>query len=58
MLALAASVPFWYSAILIFVWDRDMGVRQNTFTSWVLVWGMWPAFGLFEGVYCFVRLLE
>ena len=52
------AVPFWYSAILIFIWDRDMGFRQNTLGYWVVVWGMWPAFGVFEGVYCFVRLLE
>jgi hypothetical protein len=58
LLALAASVPFLYSAILIFIWDRDLGFRQNTFSYWVFVWGMWPAFGALEGVYCFVRLLE
>lgn len=58
LLALMASVPFWYSAILIYIWDRDMGFRKNTFTYWVFVWGMFPAFGLLEGVYCFLRLLE
>jgi hypothetical protein len=58
LLALAASVPFWYTAITIFVWDRDLGFRDNTFTYWVVVWGMWPAFGVLEGVYCFVRLVE
>jgi hypothetical protein len=58
LLALAASVPFWYSAILIFVWDRDLGFRQKTFTYWVFIWGMWPVFGVLEGVYCFVRLIE
>ncbi len=58
LLALAASVPFWYTAIPIYIWDRDMGFRQNTFTYWVVVWGMWPAFGILEGAYCLVRLLE
>jgi hypothetical protein len=58
LLALAASVPFWYSAILIYVWDRDLGFRKNTFNYWVIVWGMWPVFGVLEGVYCFVRLME
>jgi len=58
LLALMASVPFWYSAILIFVWDRDLGFRQNTVFYWAIVWGMFPAFGVLEGVYCFVRLLE
>ncbi len=58
LLALAASVPFWYTAITIFVWDRAMGFRRNTFTYWVIGWGIWPAFGVLEGVYCFLRLLE
>ncbi len=56
LLALIASVPFWYSAIPIFIWDRDMGFRQRTFTYWVFVWGMFPAFGILEMAYCFVRL--
>lgn len=58
LLALAASVPFWYTAITIYVWDRDLGFRQNTFTYWLFIWGMFPAFGVLAGVYCFVRLLE
>lgn len=57
LLALMASVPFWYTAIPIFIWDRDMGFRQNTFVYWVIVWGMFPAYGVVAGVYCFVRLL-
>ena len=57
LLALVASVPFWYSAILIFVWDRDLGFRNPTVNYWV-VWGIWPVFGILEGVYCVVRLLE
>lgn len=58
LLALAASVPFWYASIAIFIWDRDLGFRKNTFSYWVIVWGMWPAFGVVEGLYAFVRLLE
>ena len=57
LLALIGAVPFWYTAIPIFIWDRDMGFRQNTFTYWVIVWGIWPAFGLLESIYCFIRLL-
>jgi hypothetical protein len=58
LLALVASVPFWYTAIPIFIWDRDLGFRRNSFIYWVVIWGMFPAFGIVEGVYCFVRLLE
>jgi len=57
LLALIGSAPFWYTAITIFIWDRDMGLRKNTFTYWVIVWGMWPAFGVAEGIYCVMRLL-
>ena len=57
LLALVASVPFWYTAIPIFIWDRDLGYRKSTFTYWVFVWGMFPAFGVVEMVYCFVRLM-
>jgi hypothetical protein len=57
LLALIASVPFWYSAIPIFIWDRDMGYRKNTFFYWVFVWGMFPVFGLIEMVYCFARFV-
>jgi len=58
LLALVASVPFWYTAISFFIWDRDLGFRENTFTYWVFIWGMFPVFGVLEGIYCFVRLLE
>ena len=58
LLALIGSVPFWYSAIPIFIWDRDMGFRKNTVTYWVFVWGMFPAFGVLEMVYCVVRLMD
>lgn len=57
LLALMASVPFWYTAILVFVWDRDLNFRRNTFSYWVLVWGIFPVFGLLEGAYCLGRLL-
>lgn len=57
LLGLIASVPFWYSAITIFVWDRDLRFRRNTLGYWVVVWGMFPAFGIVEMSYCFVRLL-
>ena len=58
LVALMASVPFWYTAVPIFIWDRDMGFRKNTVTYWVVVWGMFPAFGIIAGLYSFVRLLE
>jgi hypothetical protein len=57
LVALVASVPFWYTAIPIFIWDRDLGFRQNTFTYWVFVWAIFPVFGVLEGAYCLVRLL-
>jgi len=57
LLALIASVPFWYTAIPIFVWDRDLGIRRNTVTYWVVIWGMFPAFGLLEGIYVFTQLV-
>lgn len=57
LLALVASVPFWYSAVFFYLWDRDLRIRRPTFEYWVITWGMWPAFGLLEGAYCFVRLL-
>ena len=57
LLALIASVPFWYTAIPLFIWDRDLGFRERTFTYWVFVWGMFPAFGILETAYCLIRLL-
>ena len=56
LLGLVASVPFWYTAIWFYIWDRDLGFREPTIGYWVIVWGMFPAFGLLEMVYCFVRL--
>jgi formate-dependent nitrite reductase membrane component NrfD len=58
LLALVSSVPFWYTAIPIFIWDRDLGFRENTVMYWVVIWGMFPAYGVFAGIYCFVRLLD
>ena len=55
--ALAASVPYLYTAIQFFIWDRDLGFRENTLYYWVVVWGMWPAFGLIQGAYVLWRLL-
>jgi hypothetical protein len=57
LLALAAAVPWVYTAIPIFIWDRDLGFRQPTLNYWVVIWGMWPAFGLLQGVYALTRLL-
>lgn len=58
LLGLVAAVPFVYTAVPIFVWDRDMAFRENTVRYWVVIWGMWPTFGIIQGVYCFVRLLD
>ena len=57
LLALIASVPFWYTAFSFFVWDRELGFRKPTLTYWLVVWGMFPAYGILEGVYAFVRLV-
>lgn len=57
LLALAASVPYIYTAISIFIWDRDLGIRQPTLYYWVVVWAMWPAFGVIQGLYVLWRLL-
>jgi len=56
LLGLVGSVPFIYTAIQIYIWDRDMGYRENTFTYWVFIWGMFPVFGIFQLIYCFVRI--
>ena len=57
LLALAASAPWVYATVPIFVWDRDLGFRGRGFTYWVAIWAMWPAFGLLQGVYVLARLL-
>jgi hypothetical protein len=54
LLALAASVPYVYTAVPLFIWDRDMGFRKG---YWVVTWGIWPVFGALQGAYAFVRLL-
>ena len=56
VVALVASVPFWYTAIPIFIWDRDLGFRKNTLSYWLIIWGMWPAYGIGAGLYCALRL--
>ena len=58
LLALMASVPLWYTAVYFYLWDCDLCCRQPTFTYWVIIWGMWPVFGIVESVYCFTRLIE
>ncbi|MGA7759850.1 MAG: hypothetical protein WCA57_18570 [Ilumatobacteraceae bacterium] len=58
LLALMASVPFWYTAVFFYFWDRDLGFRRNTAGYWIVTWGMWPVFGVVESAYCFVRLTE
>ena len=58
LLALMASVPFWYTAVFFYFWDRDLGFRRNTVAYRMFTRGMWPVFGVVEGVYCFVRLIE
>ncbi|MHC4777170.1 MAG: hypothetical protein ACYTFG_01195 [Planctomycetota bacterium] len=58
LLALMGSIPFVYTGITIFIWDRDLGFRKNTFTYWVIVWAMFPAFGILEACYCFIRLMN
>ncbi len=57
LLALMGAVPFLYTAITIYIWDRDLDFRKNTISYWVLVWGIFPAFGSIELAYCLVRLL-
>ncbi len=55
LLALVGSVPFWYSAVPLFVWDRDLGFRGR---HWFVTWSMFPLYGVIAGGYCFVRLLQ
>ena len=58
LLALIGSVPFWYTAITIFVWDKALAIQKPTFNYWVIIWGIWPVFGVIEMIFCFVRLIE
>ena len=57
LLALVASLPYVYTAVMFFIWDRDLGFRQDTLYYWIVIWGMWPVFGMAQGIYAFVRLL-
>jgi hypothetical protein len=57
LLALVASVPYVYTAITIYIWDRDLGFRKNTISYWVIIWAMWPLFGLIQGTYIIFRLV-
>ena len=36
LVALVASVPFVYTAVHFFVWDRDLGFRKPTISYWVV----------------------
>ena len=58
LLALMASITFIYTGIQFYIWDRDLGFRENTVTYWVIIWGMWPVFGAVEAVYCLLRLMS
>lgn len=58
LLALAASVPYVYTAVQFFIWDRDLGFRKNTLGYWIVIWAMWPAFGVLQGLYTFLRLVD
>ena len=58
LIALVGSVPFWYSSIPFFIWDREMGFRKKGFNYWFFTWGMFPLFGVVETLYCLVRLLN
>jgi hypothetical protein len=57
LLGLVGSIPFIYAAFLIYIWDRDLGFRRQTLFYWIIVWGMFPAFGVVELLYCLTRLL-
>ena len=57
LLALMASVPHWYSAVLLFIWDRDLGFRKNTVSYW-FTFAMFPVYGVVAGLYCLARLLD
>jgi hypothetical protein len=57
LLALGASAPYVYTAITIYIWDRNLGFRKNTVGYWVIIWGMWPVFGLIQGTYNLLRLV-
>ncbi len=56
LLALMGSVPFVYTGITLYIWDRDMEYRRPTVEYWV-VWAIFPAYGIVEAVYCLARLI-
>ena len=56
LLGLAASVPYWYSAVPLLIWDRHLGFTKNTAQYW-FSWGMFPVYGIVLGLYCLLRLL-
>ncbi len=37
---------------------KTLGRGGLLWGNWIVMWGMWPVFGVVEGVYCFVRLVE
>ncbi len=55
LLALIAAAPWVYSAVPLFIWDRDLGFRGR---YWLVTWGIWPAFGLLQAAYVLTRLLD
>jgi hypothetical protein len=57
VLGVAASVPFIYTAVNYYIWDRDLGFRKDGLSYWVVTWSMWPVFGVIQGVYAFGRLV-
>jgi len=57
LLGLFASIPYVYTAVTNFIWDRDLGFRENSITYWAIVWAIWPTFGAVQAGYCFARLL-
>ena len=56
ILALAASIPYLYTAFTNWIWDRDLGFRENTLYYWIIVWAIWPTYGLIQAVYSLLRL--
>ena len=56
LLALMASVPYWYSAIPILTWDRRLGYADANLWYW-LKWAVFPVYGLAASAYCFARLI-
>ncbi|MDC1142132.1 hypothetical protein OAU50_03500 [Planctomycetota bacterium] len=54
--AMGSAVPFIYTGITLFVWDREMGIRESTTSYWAL-WAVFPVFGAIQFLYCSWRLL-